>query len=183
MDMTGKTDAVANYVREHVQIERSRNESSTSPVSLERFEKILSILPEEVLDLFLSEARSLVVRVMPDPSLPLGMQTRTEGPVGRRKYIIVVYTEHFQWPEDLFIGAFLRELGHVVAQRPPESEWPTSRGDRARFKEKLECRADATVWRWGLRHYNMRYLSATYPEHWVETIIEQIGKMLLEEEG
>jgi len=181
--MTRKTDAVANYVREHVQIDLSRNKSGSSSVALERFEKIFSILPEEVLDLFLSEARSLTVRVMPDPSLPLGMQTRTEGPVGRRKYTIVVYTEHFEWPEDLFIGAFLRELGHVVSQRPPESEWPTSRGDRARYKENLECRADATVWRWGLRHYNVRYLAATYPEHWVERIIEQIGKMLLEEKG
>ena len=181
--MTQETDAVAEYVREHVQIERSRNDKGSSPVSTDRFEKIFSILPEEVLDLFLTEARSLSVKVMPDPSLPLGMQTRTKGSVGRRKYTIVVYGEHFQWPQDLFIGAFLRELGHVVAERPPETEWPTSRGDRSRFREKLECRADAMVWRWGLRHYNMQFLTATYPEHWVETIIEQIGKMLLEEEG
>jgi hypothetical protein len=181
--MTQKTDAVAEYVREHVQIERSRNDKVSSPVSTDRFEKIFSILPEEVLDLFLTGARSLSVKVMPDPSLPLGMQTRTEGSVGHRQYIIVVYREHFQWPQDLFIGAFLRELGHVAAERPPETEWPTSRGDRSRFREKLECRADAMVWRWGLRHYNIRFLTATYPEHWVETIIEQIGKMLLEEEG
>jgi hypothetical protein len=180
--MTQKTDAVAEYVREHVQIERSRNDKVSSPVSTDRFEKIFSILPEEVLDLFLKGERSLSVKVMPDPSLPLGMQTRTEGSVGRRKYIIVVYREHFQWPQDLFTGAFLRELGHVAAERPPETEWPTSRGDRSRFREKLECRADAMVWRWGLRHYNIRFLAATYPEHWVETIIEQIGKMLLEEE-
>jgi hypothetical protein len=181
--MNQKTDAVAKYVREHVQIERSRKDRGPSPVPTDRFEKTFSILPEEVLDLFLTSARSLSVKVMPDPSLPLGMQTRTEGSVGRRKYTIVVYREHFQWPEDLFIGAFLRELGHVVAERPPETEWPTSRGDRSRFREKLECRADAMVWRWGLRHYNIRFLTATYPEHWVKTIIEQIGKMLLEEEG
>ncbi len=181
--MTQKTDAVAKYVREHVQIERSRNDNGSSPVSTDRFEKIFSILPEDVLDLFLTGERSLSVKVMPDPSLPLGMQTRTEGPIRLRKYTIVVYQEHFQWPEDLFIGAFLRELGHVVAERPPEKEWPTSRGDRSRFREKLECRADAMVWRWGLRHYNIRFLTATYPEHWVKAIIEQIGKMLLEEEG
>jgi hypothetical protein len=181
--MNQKTYTLAKYVREHVQIERSRNDEGLAAVSKDRFEKIFAILPEEVLDLFLTGARSLSVKVMPDPSLPLGMQTRTEGLVSRRKYIIIVYREHFQWPEDLFMGAFLRELGHVVAERPPEAEWPTSRGDRSRFREKLECRADAMVWRWGLRHYNIRFLAATYPEHWVKTIIEQIGKMLLEEEG
>ncbi len=26
--------------------------------------------------------------------------------------------------------------------------------------------ADAMVWKWGLRHYSMRPLYATYPEHW-----------------
>jgi hypothetical protein len=118
---------------------------------------------------------------MPDVQFPVGMSTKTDGPAHKRKYTIFLYSEHTHWPEDHFIGALLHELGHVVAQRPPESEWPVSRAERARFKEMLESRADAMVWRWGLRHYNICYLCATYPEHWVHRIINNITKVLLEE--
>ena len=120
---------------------------------------------------------------MPDPGLPLGMKTRTTGSASDRRYTIVVYHEHLSLAEDLFIGSFLRELGHVVAQLPPESEWPENRGDRARFKEHAENRADAMVWRWGLRHYSVRHLFATYPSHRAELILEAIGKTLLEEDS
>jgi hypothetical protein len=135
------------------------------------------------LNLFLSESRHLTVTVMADTALPLGMATRPEGSPGKRRYTIVSYLEHAAWPEDRFIGAFLRELGHVVGQRPREDEWPVARGDRARFKEKLEHRADALVWRWGLRHYSMSYLVATFPEHWVERIVVEIERTLLEDSG
>jgi hypothetical protein len=64
---------------------------------------------------------------------------------------------------------------------PPEDEWQATRGDRARFKEKLEHRSDAMVWRWGLRHYSMSYITATYPSHWVERIAEEIGKTMLDD--
>jgi hypothetical protein len=147
----------------------------------ERFEKALSLLPEDVLKIFLAGARNLTVVIMPDAGLPLGMSTRSQGPPEARTYRIMLYEEQQEWSEDLFLGAFLRELGHVVAERPPEVEWPKSRGDRARYKERLEYVADAMVWRWGLRHYSMRHLTATYPKHWVEKIVVEIGKILLEE--
>ncbi len=178
-----QTDAVAAYVRAHVRIDPPKDKVRLFPATAGRFEKAFLLLPEEQRDLFLSGARSLSVQIMPDPGLPLGMKTQTAGRRADRHYTIVIYHEHLGLPEDLFIGSFLRELGHVVAERPPESEWPESRGDRSRFKERLENRADAMVWRWGLRHYSVRHLSATYPSHRVDLIIEAIEKTLLEEEG
>jgi hypothetical protein len=151
-------------------------------VLLERFEKAFSVLPPEIAELFLSEDRTLSVVVLPDTKLPLGMRTKSEGPPEARTYTIMVFREHAEWSENHFLGAFLRELGHVAAERPPESEWPEARGDRSRFKEKLECRADAMVWRWGLRHYSMIHLTATYPAHWVDRIVAEIDKMLLKED-
>jgi hypothetical protein len=178
--MTEKDRSVATYVREHLQWDRFPNKAKLYPLSVKRFEKAFLLLPEEVLDLFLTGARGLSVRITPDAELPLGMATRSQGPADAREYSIVVREEHLSWPKDLFIGAFLRELGHVVARRPPETEWPQSRGERARYKEHLELRADAMVWRWGLRHYSMIHLAATYPEHWVTKIVEEIEKLLLE---
>jgi hypothetical protein len=119
---------------------------------------------------------------MPNTALPLGMRTSSEGPPEARTYTIMVFREHEEWSENHFLGAFLRELGHVVAERPPESEWPTPRGERSRFREKLEYRADAMVWRWGLRHYSMSHLTATYQPHWVDRIVEEIGKILVKED-
>ncbi len=177
-----QTDAVAAYVRAHVQVKPSQEQVRLFPAVAGRFEKTFLLLPDETLDLFLSGARALSVDIMPDPGLPLGMNTRTEGTLSNRRYSIIIYHEHLGLPEDLFIGSFLRELGHVVAERPPENEWPENRGDRARFKERLENRADAMVWRWGLRHYSVRHLSATYPSHRVDLIIDAIGKVLLEDD-
>ncbi|MGB6063394.1 MAG: hypothetical protein WBG50_01210 [Desulfomonilaceae bacterium] len=179
--MSQEREAVAQYVREHVQFDRSGKSGKVISAAGKRFEKAFLLLPNEVLRLFLSGARNLTIVITPDPALPLGMSTKTQGPPNAREYKITVYDEHQEWPEDLFLGSFLRELGHVVAQRPPEDEWPTSRGDRARYKERLEYIADAMVWRWGLRHYSMRHLTATYPQHWVERIVVEIGKILLEE--
>jgi len=179
--MNATSQTISQYVRNHVRFETAFKDGKTRAVLLERFEKAFSVLPPQVADLFLSDGRNLVVIVMPDLELPLGMRTRSEGPPEARTYTIVVFREHGEWSENHFIGAFLRELGHVVAQRPPESEWPTTRGDRSRFREKLEYRADAMVWRWGLRHYSMSHLTATYPPHWVERIVTEIGKIVLEE--
>jgi len=169
------------YVHHVVQFKSLGADRSTREAMVERFGKALSVLPEEIQDLFLSGSRRLTVTVLGDTIVPFGMSTRAEGPPMKRHYIIVAYMEHHAWPEDRFLGAFLRELAHVVAQRPPEEEWPAARADRARFKERMELRADAMVWRWGLRHYSMSYLVATFPEHWVERIVDQIGKTLLEE--
>ncbi len=179
--MGQESDAVARYVKGHVQSGRSSGNRKVVAATAGRFEKAFLLLPEEVLGLFLSGARNLTIVIMPDVPLPLGMSTKTQGPPGAREYRIMMYDEQQEWPEDLFLGAFLRELGHVVAQRPPEDEWPRSHGDRARYKERLEYIADAMVWKWGLRHYSMRHLTATYPRHWVERIVVEIGKILLEE--
>lgn len=179
--MSQQSEAVAKYVRHHVRPGRPDGDKKVASATAKRFEKAFSLLPEDVLGLFLSGARNLTVVIVPDVGLPLGMSTRSQGPPDARTYRIMLYEEQQEWAEDLFLGAFLRELGHVVAQRPPEPEWPKSRGDRARYKERIEYMADAMVWRWGLRHYSMRHLTATYPQHWVEKIVVEIGKLLLEE--
>lgn len=179
--MTDRHEAIAGFIKKNVRFAAGLKHGDSKGVTLSRFEKALSLLPDEVLDLFLSGDRKLVVTVTVDSTFPMGMATGTEGPAGRRRYTIVVYDEHQAWPEDRFIGAFLRELGHVVGERPPKDEWPVGRGERSRYKEKLECRADAMVWRWGLRHYGMSYLAATYPPHWVDRIVEDISKMMLDD--
>jgi hypothetical protein len=179
--MSQQSEAVAKYVRDHVRPGRPDRDRKVASATAKRFEKAFSLLPEDVLGLFLSGARNLTVVIVPDVGLPLGMSTRSQGPPDARTYRIMIYEEQQEWAEDLFLGAFLRELGHVVAQRPPEDEWPKSRGDRARYKERIECIADSMVWKWGLRHYSMRHLTATYPQHWVEKIVVEIGKLLLEE--
>lgn len=146
----------------------------------ERLEKSFSVMPQTVVDLFLLDERRITIKIMPDTGFPLGMNTTPFGDSAGRTYEVVMLREHQNWSEERFIGGFLRELGHVVCQKPPESEWPTRRGDRARFKEQLEYLADTTVWRWGLRHYSMAYLSATFPPHWVERIVERVSEMVLE---
>lgn len=182
-DMTRRAEAIAEYVQKHVRTECTQDRTESVTQFTDRLEKAFALLPDEVLESFLRDARLLSVKIMRGRSLPLGMQTRPEGTHDARSYTVILYEEHLQWPDDVFIGAFLRELAHVIAERPPETEWPASRGERARFKERLECRADATVWKWGLKDYSVGYITAIYPKHWVDAILNQIDKMLLEEEG
>jgi hypothetical protein len=177
--MQGTEPAVTAYVRRIVRFKGRIQDLKARDAMSARFRKAFSLLPPDVLDLFLEGLRPLSVEVRPAGALPLGMSTQSEGKMPLRTYKIVAYVDHGEWPEDRFMGAFLRELGHVVSQRPPEAEWPAGRGDRARFKERLEHRADAMVWRWGLRHYGMSYLAATYPPHWVDRIVEKISDMIL----
>ncbi len=59
----------------------------------------------------------------------------------------------------------------------------TIQGDRARFKERLEYVADAMGLEMGSSSLQHPPLTATYPEHWVERIVVEIGKVLLEEDG
>ena len=172
--------AIKLYFINHVQWNERIAPSLLHERTMNRFEKALALLPLEAGDRFLSGDVNLSLLVAPDPGLPLGMRTKSEGPPDSRRCVIVVYEEHEGWPEDLFIAAFLRELAHVVAGSPPEAEWPTSRSDRSRYKEMLECRADALVWQWGLRHYSMVHLKATYPAHRLDTIIADIEKTLRE---
>jgi hypothetical protein len=173
MDKTNLSEYVKNHVKFKVLFDAQRKSETLS-----RIEKTFDLLPEEILELFLLRARDLVITVEPDLEIPFGMRTKAEGPSADRHYEITTFNEQLDWPEDLFIGALLRELGHVAAERPPESEWPQSRGDRARFKEHLEYVADATVWSWGLRHYSIRHINATYPAHWAEKIIEEVEKLV-----
>ncbi|MBI4963381.1 MAG: hypothetical protein HY913_08890 [Desulfomonile tiedjei] len=180
--MDERNNLIADYVKSIVSLKASVVDRQSLSVFYERIGKAFSLLPEEVLDLFLKGSRKLVVVVMADTDLPLGMITKSEGHAKRRKYTVLTYAEHVNWPENHFIGAFLRELAHAVSEKPPKEEWPVARGDRARFKEKLEHSADALVWKWGLRHYSMSHLAATYPPHWVERIVAEIEKTLLEEE-
>jgi len=177
-----KREVIAEYVKGIVGFKAGTVDPKAKSILYSRIEKSLSLLPKEILSLFLKGSRKLVVVVQADTELPLGMSTKSEGRARKRKYGVLTYAEHATWPEDRFIGAFLRELAHVVAEKPPEDEWPIARGDRARFKERLEHSADAMVWRWGLRHYSMSYITATYPHHWVDRIVDEIGKALVKED-
>jgi hypothetical protein len=173
--------SIAKYVRSHVKLKNQLKQSGVKAQTIGRLEKAFSLLPDEVLDLFLSEQRVLTVVMEPDLQIPLGMTTKTLRKPDGLNYFIIIRQEQEEWPEDLFLGAFFRELGHVVCERLPEDEWPVPRGDRARFRERIEYEADAMVWKWGLRHYSMRHLFATYPEHWAEKIVAEIGRILSEE--
>ncbi|MFH1116358.1 MAG: hypothetical protein V1792_20790 [Pseudomonadota bacterium] len=170
-------------MRRHTHFVKANLDPGTRRIVVLRLQKTFSLIPGEALDLFFSGTRKLSVRILPDAGFPIGMRTTAGGPSGARDCEIIVREEHCRFPEDLFIASVLRELGHVVAGLPTEDEWPAARGDRARFKEQLECRADTMVWKWGLRHYGMRYLCATYPPHWVDRIVADIERMLSEEEA
>jgi hypothetical protein len=177
--MVDNTKSVSEYVKQHVKFEIPAADKTAA--TLGKIEKTFSVLPDEVLDLFLENKRSLTISIVRDLQVPFGMSTLSEGPPKKRKFSITIYAEQLDWPEDLFIGSLLRELAHVIARKPPESEWPSARGDKARFKERLEYIADATVWKWGLRHYSIRHLTSTYPEHWVDRIVDEITRIVMQE--
>jgi len=180
--MPGNEEALDRYVRDTLHWRSPGQDRQARAITALRIKKAFSLLPKKVLGLFLSHNRRLTIEVVEDTPIPLGMRTAAEGPAGARGYTISLHDEELARPEEFFIGSFLRELGHVVAERPPEDEWPKPRAERARFKERLESRADAMVWRWGLRHYGMIHLSATYPQHRLDAIVADIARVLLEEE-
>jgi hypothetical protein len=181
MSETSMSEAVKDYVKKHVRYEvRNLNQDWSGRVYL-LIVKAFSLLPQDVLNLFMAEARSLTIRIMPNPGFPLGMRTTSQGPIDARNYTIVMYREHLDMEENRFIGSFLRELGHAVIQSPPESEWPASKAERSQLKEMLELRADAAVWSWGLRHYGMAYLWGTYPSHVADRIVADIEHLLKDE--
>jgi hypothetical protein len=173
--------AIDRFIEGSVRFEGVAPDAATREKTRKRLKKALKLIPEEAQDLFLKSERRLTVVIKPDPVVSLGMATIVEGPRKSRSYTITIYEEQTRRQEDLFVGSVLRELGHVVLERPPEREWPEARAERTRYKQALECRADAEVWKWGLRHYSMRHLTATYPPHWVDAIVEEIEKCLTEE--
>lgn len=177
------TDGIDNHIAEYL-IERLdftgvKANKARKDITKSRIARAFGSLPSDVLNLFLDGSRNLEIRVIPDPKLPFGMRTRTIVSSQSAIYVLTICDEAQDWPEDHFLGAFFRELGHVVAMLPPEDKWPLDRGERARFREHAECKADAMVWRWGLRHYDIIFLSATYPSHWVDKIVNDISLMLL----
>ncbi len=177
--MEPREKEIHSYVQAHLQFDAVIGDNEKAFFT-KRLEKSFSVLPHTILEMFLLDQRRITIKITQDTGFPLGMHTTPRGNAAARSYDIVMLREHQNWSEDRFIGGFLRELGHVVRQKPPESEWPSARGDRARFKEQLEDAADTAVWRWGLRHYSMAYLQATFPQHWVERIVERVSEMMLE---
>jgi hypothetical protein len=176
--MTHEKKTTRSMVQDSLRLAGGVRDCRNREIAAARYEQALSLLPEEVLDSFLAGRYAVRIIVMPDPQLPMGMSIKVEDSGNKRRYTIFVYEEQCGWPEDRFLGALLRELGHVVAGKPPEHRWPQARGERARFKEMLECKADALVWQWGLRHYSMSHLNATYPPHWVDRIVKQISEYM-----
>ncbi len=177
--MAESSDRISEYLNLRMDFGEVKSSNPRKETTKSRVNKAFESLPRDVLDLFLKGARNLQIKIIPDPILPFGMKTRSESYLGELIYTLTVCDETQDWQEDHFLGSFLRELGHVVAMLPPECEWPTDRGARARFRELAECKADAMVWKWGLRHYDIIYLSATYPSHWVDKIVNDISLMLV----
>ncbi|MCX5873834.1 MAG: hypothetical protein NTY51_11475 [Deltaproteobacteria bacterium] len=170
---------ITEYLSRRINFTGIKANKAKLDVTRSRMARAFDSLPSDVLSLFLDGSRNLEIRVIPDPKLPFGMKTRSAVSSRALIYTLTVCDEAQDWSEDHFLGSFFRELGHVVAMLPPEDEWPLDRGERARFREHAECKADAMVWRWGLRHYDTIFLSATYPSHWVDKIVNDISLMLL----
>jgi hypothetical protein len=180
MTASQRDRSIHKYLTEHVRYTTGDAHAAALHDAIARFRKALILLPMQTTDLFLSGLINLTVRIESDPGLPLGMRTTCEGPSDARRYSIVLYEEHLHMTEDVFIGSFLRQLANVVAGQPPEEEWPTSRSERAGFKEMMEHQADALVWKWGLKEYSMRYIAATYPPHRVDLIMDEIERIVNE---
>lgn len=105
------------------------------------------------------------------------MRTRSEDHPQSRNYFITLTEEHASLRPPEFAAAFLRELGHVAAGRPPESSWPTERREAAEFRELIEARADLMVWKWGLKELSLAFLRGAYPPHRVDIIVERLEAM------
>jgi len=173
------SEKISKYLEGRIDFKGIRFDKARINLTKSRIIKAFDSLPIEILDLFVCGSRNLFIKMIPDPKLPFGMRTKTEKSAKGTTYWLNICDESQDWSEDHFLGSFLRELGHVVAELPPEDEWPQERGARARFRESVECKADAMVWSWGLRHYDIIYLSETYPSHWVDKIVNDISLMLL----
>ncbi|MGC8605765.1 MAG: hypothetical protein ACP5VS_19040 [Desulfomonilaceae bacterium] len=170
---------ISDYVKRRLDFKGLKHDKSKIEATKSRVIRAFENLPLEILNLFLDGSRNLSIKIIPDPKLPFGMRTITERSSKELVYTLNICDEAQGWAEDHFLGAVLRQLGHITAELPPDDEWPKERGARARFKESIECKADALVWSWGLRHYDMIYLSETYPSHWVDKIVNDISMMML----
>ncbi len=180
--MSYHPELIEKFVNSRLIAKESPAKSRLSREICSRFVAAVKLLPDDEQELFLEERRRISIEMLADPKLPFGMRTISGGSLPNRHYTVFICEECCEWDENRFIGALLRELGHIVAEIPPEEEWPLSRGDRARFKEHSELVADCMVWKWGLRHYDMSFLVSTYPPHWVDRIVADIEKLILADE-
>lgn len=180
--MSYQPELIEKFVNSRLIEKESSAKSKSSREICSRFVAAVKLLPDDELELFLTERRRISIDIIADPKLPFGMKTRSGGSFPTRQYTVLICEECSEWDENRFIGGLLRELGHIVAEIPPEEEWPISRGDRARFKEHSELVADCMVWKWGLRHYDMSFLVSTYPPHWVDRIVTDIEKLIVADE-
>lgn len=176
--MSERSERMMKYVHSTVATDQSLKNLEHTQRMQALLVKAMNLLPVHEQDMFLSGARTLSIEIIRDPKIPFGMKTRSSGSKESREYTISICRECVDWTENRFLGAILRELGHVVAGLSPEEEWPELRGDRARFKEHVELVADCMVWKWGLRHYNMSYLTETFQPHWVDRIVKDIELLL-----
>lgn len=142
--------------------------------SADLISQVLSLAPQDVLKTLLESDRSLAIRLSQDSGLPMPMKTTCKRHKGTNQYTIYMQPHHADLSRNVFIGAFLREIAHVVLEIPPKEEWPSDRRQRAEMKEDLELKADALVWSWGLRHYDLAYIWATFPNHIAEQLISDI---------
>ena len=176
--MSKQPELIEKFVNSRLIVRKALAESQSSRETLTRVVTAMKLLPDDEQELFLADRRKVSIEIVADPKLPFGMKTRSARSVESRHYTIFICEECTEWDENRFIGALLREFGHIVAEIPPEEEWPILRGDKARFKEHAELVADCMVWKWGLRHYDMSFLVSTFPPHWVDRIVTDIEKLI-----
>lgn len=176
--MSNQPELIEKFVNSRLITREASCESQLSRETGSRVVAAMKLMPDDELGLFLEDRRKVSIEIVANPKLPFGMKTRSAGSAQTRLYTIFICEECREWDENRFIGALLREFGHIVAEIPPEEEWPISRGDKARFKEYTELVADCMVWKWGLRHYDMSFLVSTFPPHWVDRIVTDIEKLI-----
>ncbi len=163
-----------DHVRSILKIEGKISDQEIQEQIVGLVTEVMKIAPEEVSRELLERERSLTIHVTQDSGLPMPMKTTCKRDKGVNRYTIAMQLHHVDLSRNVFVGAFLREIAHVVLEIPPEQEWPTDRRIRAEMKKDLELKADSQVWSWGLRHYDIAYIWATFPNHIAEQLISDI---------
>jgi hypothetical protein len=167
-------DKIEGYVAKVLRIDDRIPGPFSTETAASIMVEVFSLIPQDILSLFLEGHRDLSIIVTPDSELPMVMKTFSRRKEEGLHYTIQMQPSHLEFPRNRFIGNLLRELAHVANAIPPENEWPTQRAQRAETKERLELLADAQVWTWGLKHYNVSYIWGAYPPHIAEQIILDI---------
>ncbi len=174
-----KQARVSLYLARALAFEDTNPPSGMMDKARHRIAQTLDLLPDRAFDLFLNHHRDVAFRVLVQSDVPLGMRTLVSGPKHARQYSILLYDDQLHWKEKLFHGALLRELAHVVLEKPAPFELPVNRRERSMHIEHMEHRADALVWRWGLRDYSVHFISQTYPAQYVDRILMHVADLML----